>query len=187
MKTYNKKLIIGVVALVAVVGGVFAFVARSISKASYQTGGSSVTIVDMPAPSADSVSSSAPVTSPAANPVSAAPAPSSVPADKPPAAKSSKYKDGTYTASGTYNSPGGFDSLGVSFTINNDIVVDSNVTSGANDPRSARYQNMFISGYKPYVIGKNIDTISLDRVSGSSLTPAAFNEALGQIKTEARA
>jgi len=46
---------------------------------------------------------------------------------------------------------------------------------------------MFISGYKPYVIGKNIDTISLDRVSGSSLTPAAFNEALGQIKTEARA
>jgi hypothetical protein len=46
---------------------------------------------------------------------------------------------------------------------------------------------MFVSGYKQYVVGKNIASIHLDRVSGSSLTGAGFNAALARIEIEAKA
>ncbi len=101
--------------------------------------------------------------------------------------KRSKYNDGTYSATGTYDSPGGLESVSVSLTIANDIVTGATVTSGASDGTSRRYQQMFISGYKTYVIGKDIDTLNLDRVSGSSLTPIGFDNALAKIKTEAQA
>ena len=97
------------------------------------------------------------------------------------------YKDGTYTAVGSYMSPGGPDQLSVTITLKGDIVTDATVTNMAGDRTSSRYQNMFISGYKQYVIGKNIADINLTVVSGSSLTPIGFNDALNQIKTAAKA
>ena len=101
--------------------------------------------------------------------------------------RANKYKNGTYSATGNYNSPSGYESIGVSITIANDIVTASTVTPETNSRTSLRYQEAFVSGYKSYVIGKNIDTIVLDRVSGSSLTPAGFNNALDAIKSEAQA
>ena len=82
-------------------------------------------------------------------------------------------------------SPGGEDQLGVSVTLKDDIITSASVTNMANDGRSQRYQDMFISGYKQYVIGKNIADVSLSKVSGSSLTPGGFNDALAQIKSQA--
>ena len=99
----------------------------------------------------------------------------------------SKYKNGTYSATGTYDSPAGLESIGVSLTIANDIVTNTSVTPEPSDRTSSRYQQMFANGYKTYVIGQNIDTIALDRVSGSSLTPIGFNNALAKIKAEAQA
>jgi hypothetical protein len=101
--------------------------------------------------------------------------------------RTNKYKNGTYSATGTYDSPGGSESIGVSLTITNDTVTGASVTPMPNDGTSARYQQSFISGYKTYVIGENIDTIALDIVSGSSLTPVGFNDALSKIKAEAQA
>jgi uncharacterized protein with FMN-binding domain len=99
----------------------------------------------------------------------------------------SVYKDGTYTATGTYDSPGGLDNLGVSITIKGDVVTDATVTNMAGDRESSFYQNKFISGYKPYVIGKNIASINLTgSISGSSLTPIGFNKALATIKAQAK-
>jgi len=98
-----------------------------------------------------------------------------------------KYKDGTYTAQGTYQSPAGTEGITVSLTLKNDIVTDATVTPGANDPMSQRYQGKFISGYKAQVIGKDISTIHLDKVSGSSLTPGGFDQALASIETQAQA
>ena len=95
------------------------------------------------------------------------------------------YKDGTYSATGSYMSPGGEDQLGVSVTLKDDIITSASVTNMANDGRSQRYQDMFISGYKQYVIGKNIADVSLSKVSGSSITPGGFNDALAQIKSQA--
>ncbi len=106
----------------------------------------------------------------------------------PPATKPvSVYKDGTYTATGSYVSPGGPDQVGVTLTLKNDLITDITVTPMPGDRESAQYQNKFISGYKPLVVGKDIATVSLSKVSGSSLTSRGFNAALAQIKTQAKA
>jgi uncharacterized protein with FMN-binding domain len=98
-----------------------------------------------------------------------------------------KYKNGTYSAVGTYTSPEGQENITVSVTLKNGVIVATSATNGAHDGTSRRYQNMFIGGYQALVVGKSIDSVSLDRVSGSSLTPAGFNNALAQIKTQAQA
>ncbi len=95
------------------------------------------------------------------------------------------YKDGTYTATGTYMSPGGQDHVGVTLTLANDIVTDVTVTPEPGDHTSAKYQAKFVSGYKQYVVGQNISDIHLTVVSGSSLTPKGFQDALTQIEAQA--
>jgi len=97
------------------------------------------------------------------------------------------YKNGTYNATGSYYSPGGKETLKVSLTLNENVVTGATVQSGGGDPTAISYQSIFISGYKPYVIGKKIGSIKLKNVSGSSLTPQGFNDALKQIEHEATA
>jgi len=99
----------------------------------------------------------------------------------------SPYKDGTYSATGSYSSPGGPDDLHVSVTLANGIITDSTVTSGAHDGTSSHYQGIFINNYKPLVVGKSIDSVTLSKVSGSSLTSAGWNDAITKIKAEATA
>jgi hypothetical protein len=99
----------------------------------------------------------------------------------------SSFKDGTYSAVGSYDTPAGTEHVGVSLTIAGGVVTAADVTSEAVAPESKRYQAMFISGYKTQVIGKNISDLNLDKVSGSSLTPQGFDDAVAQIKTEATA
>jgi len=97
------------------------------------------------------------------------------------------YKNGTYSATGSYMSPGGQDQIAVTLTLVNDIVTDVSVTPYPGDHTSQRYMDRFVSGYKQYVVGQNIASINLTRVSGSSLTPTGFNNALAQIKSKAKA
>ena len=97
------------------------------------------------------------------------------------------YKDGTYQAKGSYSSPGGQESIDVSLTIANGKITAATVESNAENSTSKEYQGYFINGYKKLVIGKSIDDVELDRVAGSSLTPAGFNEAVDQIKNDAAA
>jgi uncharacterized protein with FMN-binding domain len=98
----------------------------------------------------------------------------------------SDYKNGTYTATGNYTSPGGNESITLSVTLQGDIITDSSVQEGATDPEAREYQADFISGYKAFVTGKNISSVRLSRVSGSSLTSGGFNRALDQIKQQAK-
>ena len=137
-----------------------------------------------------------PVTSePNTQPVENTPTPVTPPAVKVPVVVTPKpkpvvktaYKNGTYTADGSYQSPAGTETINVTLIIKNDIVIDSTVTGTSDNGRSQRYMSMFISNYKSYVTGKNIDSIQLDKVSGSSLTPNGFNDALSKIKVEAKA
>jgi len=101
-------------------------------------------------------------------------------------AKTSFYKNGTYTANGSYSTPEGQVAINVSVTLVNDIITDSNVTSVSGERTSIRYQNNFISAYKQYVIGKNIASVRMSKISGSSLTPIGFNNALATIKAQAK-
>ncbi len=105
----------------------------------------------------------------------------------PPPASSFVYKDGSYSAEGTYTSPGGTEHLDVKLTLKDDVVVDAVVESLATRPESKMMQAKFISGYKTLVIGKKIDSVKLDKVSGSSLSPIGFNDAVAQIKAQAKA
>lgn len=96
------------------------------------------------------------------------------------------YKDGTYTAEGAYLSPGGDESIVVSITVAHDTISDSTVQSGANDPTAIQYQADFINNYKPFVVGKPLNSVHVSVVSGSSLTSQGFNNALDQIKRQAK-
>jgi len=95
------------------------------------------------------------------------------------------YKDGTYTEKGRYISPGGAESIDVTVTLVDDIITSAAVTSNATRGESKDHQEDFISGFKTLVEGKDIDTVSLSRVAGSSLTPNGFNAALKLIKVDA--
>jgi uncharacterized protein with FMN-binding domain len=95
------------------------------------------------------------------------------------------YADGQYEAVGQYTSPGGGETIDVSITLEDNIITDVVVVPNAQLPISVRYQGQFTSGVADAVIGKNINEVQLDVVSGSSLTPIGFNNALDQIKAEA--
>lgn len=111
----------------------------------------------------------------------------SAPADAPKGTTASIYKDGTYKATGSYSSPGGPDKLGVTLTLKSDIVVSTSIKMEPGDRTSARYQQMFADSYASQVVGQNINTLKLNKVSGSSLTPEGFNDAVSQIKVQAKA
>ncbi len=95
------------------------------------------------------------------------------------------YKDGTYTAVGNYTSPGGQEEVDVTLTIANGVVTDSEFVSKATRPISKERQADFGAHYKDQVVGKSLDEIELGKVSGSSLTPKGFNDAVSKIKAEA--
>jgi hypothetical protein len=124
-----------------------------------------------------------------AAPIATTTAPSPVPATAVPVATAtpaaSPYRDGTYSATAAYMTPDGDETVAVSVTLKNGIVTSSSLTSSGNNMQSKHYQDQFASGYRPYIIGKQLATIHLSRVSGSSLTPGGFNDAISQIKSRA--
>lgn len=101
--------------------------------------------------------------------------------------KKAIYKDGEYKVVGKYKSPAGNEDLQVTITLKNNIVVSSVVTPASKSDESLEYQGKFNSGYSAQVIGKNIDTINVTKVSGSSLTPKGFNDAIAKVKVAAKA
>ncbi|OGL62684.1 hypothetical protein A3C09_02805 [Candidatus Uhrbacteria bacterium RIFCSPHIGHO2_02_FULL_47_44] len=104
-----------------------------------------------------------------------------------PTTQKSSYKDGTYSATGNYVSPGGSESVLVTVVLKDDVVTDVMVSGNANNPTSKNWQARFISNIKAEVVGKKLDDIQLDVVSGSSLTPVGFMDALAKIKVQAKA
>lgn len=99
---------------------------------------------------------------------------------------SGQFKNGTYNAVGTYISPGGAERVNVTLTIFEDTITGAEVTAQATVPTSEFFQEDFIANYKTQVIGKSIAELQLTKVSGSSLTPKGFNDAVAKIKTQAR-
>lgn len=97
------------------------------------------------------------------------------------------YADGTYSASGSYQAPSGTETVDVTVTLKDDVITDVEVVGEATDPQAKQHQGEFISGIAAEVVGKDIDQISVSRVSGSSLTSGGFNAAIETIKAEAAA
>lgn len=123
-------------------------------------------------------------------------APSSTQADASPdagtgasddAAASGDLADGTYEAEGSYSTPGGQESIAVELTIADGVVTDVTVTPEATGGNAARFQDEFASGIADEVVGQELAGLSVDKVSGSSLTGDGFNAALDQIRADAAA
>lgn len=97
------------------------------------------------------------------------------------------YKNGTYTETGNYISPGGQEQIQVTVTLTDGKIADSSVVTFGLTPTSKLKQKDFSENYKEFVVGKNIDEVMLTKVSGSSLTPKGFDDALEKIKAKAKA
>ena len=104
-----------------------------------------------------------------------------------PTASANVYKDGTYTSEGMYVSPGGNEKINVSLVLKDDVIVDATVKSLATLPASVNWQGKFVSGVKEQVVGKKLSEVNLTKVSGSSLTPKGWNDAVAKIQVQAKA
>lgn len=96
------------------------------------------------------------------------------------------YKDGEYSVVGDYKSPAGPEEIDVKVTLKGDVISAIDVTPKAENEISKKKQANFADNYKPYVFGKKIDEVKLDKISGASLTTGGFNAALEKVKTQAK-
>ena len=99
---------------------------------------------------------------------------------------SSAYKDGTYSADGSYVSPGGQEEIAVTITVKNDLITAVSVKTVAADAEAAQYEAQFASGISAVAVGKDLGTLSVGSVAGSSLTSRGFNAALSTIRSKAQ-
>ncbi|MFD3308675.1 hypothetical protein [Streptomyces sp. NPDC058694] len=96
---------------------------------------------------------------------------------------SSTYADGEFEAEGWYgNLPS---SIEVTVTLADDRITAVKVTPRATDETSLGLQKRFAAAVPALVVGRDIDSVRLDRVAGNSGTPKGFNEAIEKIKAEA--
>lgn len=98
---------------------------------------------------------------------------------------SAEYADGTYTATGSYVAPSGTETIDVELTLEGDTVTAVEVTPHGSPGNAAQFQAQFAGGIAAEVVGKDIDTLNVSRVAGSSLTSGGFTDAVAQIKAEA--
>lgn len=106
------------------------------------------------------------------------------PEASPPTPDQGRYRDGEYTATGWY---GGQPShIVVDVTLRDDVVADVEVTPTATNETSLDLQERFAEAVADVVVGRPLDDIELDYLAGSSGTTLGFNDALEQIREEAR-
>ncbi len=67
------------------------------------------------------------------------------------------------------------------------LLKNSGVATITRTQEAKQHQGEFIAGISDVVVGKDIDTIKVDKVGGSSLTSGGFNKAVEEIKADAAA
>jgi uncharacterized protein with FMN-binding domain len=95
------------------------------------------------------------------------------------------YEDGTYEARGTYG--GGPSFLDVTLTIDDDVITDVEVGTPATNETSLEYQQAFAAAVPDEVIGRDLGEVSVGKLAGSSSCGDGFNDAVAQIRDQARA
>ena len=108
-------------------------------------------------------------------------------ADGATSAVSGPYADGTYEAKGSYTAPSGTESVDVTITLKGNVITAVTVVGEATNPTAKLHQGEFVAGISDVVVGKDIDSIKVDKVGGSSLTSGGFNKAVEEIKADAAA
>lgn len=102
-------------------------------------------------------------------------------------APTTQNKTATYRETVSYDSPGGTDEVTFQFVLNDGVVTDLGLLDSSSNPESGNYITRFMNGVKSKVIGKKLESLgTFSRISGASLTTAAFNEAVKKLKAEAK-
>jgi hypothetical protein len=96
------------------------------------------------------------------------------------------YRDGSYSEGGSYTSPGGTETIRVNITLGNDRVTAVSVSTVSADPTATGYEAQFASGISAAAVGRNIATLRVGAIAGSSLTAIGFNQAVGKIRADAK-
>ncbi|PXW31399.1 UNVERIFIED_CONTAM: hypothetical protein DES50_105165 [Williamsia faeni] len=102
----------------------------------------------------------------------------------------SPYRDGQYTAVGTYTTPGGKEEkIGVTVNLANSVITTFEVDTSLSDGLPQVFQNNVKEALisDNLVAGKSIDDLVISTMAGSSLSPWGFNDAIDQIKEQAKA
>lgn len=100
---------------------------------------------------------------------------------------STTYKDGTYTANGSFYTPDGTEQIGVTVALASNKITNVSIDSSMiYSGTSVEYTSLFADGINQAVDGQNISNVQVGRISGASLTPIGFNNALETIKNDAQ-
>ncbi len=111
--------------------------------------------------------------------------PTPEPLDTPVVDQSAEGATGSFSGEASYSTGRSIHELLVTLTLENDIVVASDIRyDGQGEPTTPTLRS-FNDAYEAEVIGKDIDDIELSRVGGASWTSDAFNEAVDTIQQQA--
>ncbi|HUC90037.1 MAG TPA: hypothetical protein VMR45_04500 [Patescibacteria group bacterium] len=102
-------------------------------------------------------------------------------------ATSTTYKDGDYSATQSYRVPDNINKITVKVSIKNGVVTSVTTSHDYASSTSSDYTSSFSSEISGQVVGKSIDSISLSRVGGASLTTQGFDKAINAIASQAKA
>lgn len=172
MPLYEKQQIIGLISIIIIAGSATAGVVMLKNIQDEGTTGSASTSV-----SADTTTDS--IASASSSSASSSTAESTT---------ASNYADGTYTATGSFYTPDGTESMEVTITLASGTITDVSLDySSIYNRESYMYTNMFSNSIDSYAVGESIDSLSLRRVAGASLTTDGFNNALETIRNDAAA
>jgi len=99
-----------------------------------------------------------------------------------------EYNNGDYTVNTSYQLPnGGSHDMDITVSLTEDKVsAVSIIFDGDTSGGSSAIQGRFVTAMQEEVIGAEVDSISLSRTGGASLTTKAFSGALETVKNQAK-
>lgn len=99
---------------------------------------------------------------------------------------STKYVDGSYSATGKYNKDDASHSFVITFVIKNDRVESFSMSSKTSHEKEKEIQNVFYNDVYPYIIGESLANIPrFSSLGRSSQVPSAFHSALTFVRSQA--
>lgn len=163
------------IALIVAAVAVFAVIAYQSTSARSSSSESMAAAGGQPAPADNTITPPAPVTD-------VAPQPTPAPADGSAGVVSAK----TVTTIATYHVPSGDEKVGFTLTLDQSgVVTDATTEILGVAPITKSRQEAFAKALPETIKGKKLSELThIDRVGGSSLTTAAFNQSLAALKAQ---
>ncbi len=104
------------------------------------------------------------------------------------AAVAAEFTDGTFTSNSTYRVPNGDEeAISVEIVLANNEIVSLEFDVQATNSTSEQWQGRFSPLIEDAVVGEDLEEADVSRLGGASLTSAAFNDLLDDVRAQALA